>query len=127
MMPSVLARFRPAPLSSSFFLASILGLLVVLFYFGDLAATRTGKSFALAFIIFFVLMFIASIISMRRAPTAAQLALDYHMTKAPREASPAHLSASQHRARSSKSDRSTIVKPAKRKLTRSRSRKRRRR
>lgn len=82
MIISPLVRFRPAPLSSGFFLAAILGLLVTLFYFDALASTRTGKNFALAFIVLFVLMFIASIISMRRAPAGAQIALDHHMTKA---------------------------------------------
>lgn len=125
-MPSLLARFRPAPLSSGFFLASILGLLVTLFYFDAIAATSTGKSFALAFIILFVLMFIASIISMRRAPAGAQIALDHHMTKAA-ESGPAYRPVAQAIAKPSRRRRSRAAKQAKRTSMQANSRIRRRR
>lgn len=87
MAPSLFARFQPAPLSSGFFLTSILGLLVTLFYFDVLTATRFGKSITLAFIIIFIAMFIAAMISMRRAPVNAIFALDHHMVKSGRKPS----------------------------------------
>ncbi len=127
MMPSVFARFRPAPLSSGFFLASILGLLVTLFYFDELAATRAGKSFALVFIILFVAMFIASVISMRRAPAGAQMALDYHLAKSALQQAPTYRPMQGAAVRPAKQGRSAKkkAKPAKRKMARPKTAKRR--
>lgn len=67
----LLKRFKAAPLPSSFFLTSILGLLITAFYW-----KKVGDDWAFTFIVVFALMFIASIISMRMAPADAQLKMD---------------------------------------------------
>lgn len=71
-----LKRFRAAPLPSSFFLMSILGLLITAFYW-----KRIGDDWASTFLLVFALMFVASMISMRRAPPEAQLEIDNAMRK----------------------------------------------
>ncbi|MFC1753161.1 hypothetical protein ACFL96_07170 [Thermoproteota archaeon] len=68
----VLKRFKAAPLSSSFFLVSIIGTLVCLIYWDK----YWDPSWSFTFIIVFIAMFIASMISMRKAPVEAELALD---------------------------------------------------
>ena len=60
--------FRPAPLSSSFLAAAILGLLVSAFY---LPQFSVDWAFALGLV--FVLMIISSFVSMMRADPARQL------------------------------------------------------
>lgn len=67
----LLKRFNAAPLPSSFFLTSILGILITAFYWN-----RIGEDYAFTFILVFALMFIASLISMSRAPVEAQLKID---------------------------------------------------
>ena len=71
-----LKRFKAAPLSSSFFLTSILGALICLFYWN-----RIGPSWSFAFLIIFISMFIASMISMWRAPIEAEIEVDHHLKK----------------------------------------------
>ncbi|MBW2968952.1 hypothetical protein KY314_02450 [Candidatus Woesearchaeota archaeon] len=53
--------FKPAPLNSAFFATSIIGILITIFYVFYLST-----SWGTAFIIIFSLMFIASLISMRK-------------------------------------------------------------
>ncbi len=60
--------FKPAPLNTGFFATSIIGLLISLFYIYPKSITW-GTAFGLVF----VLMFIASLISMRQASPGAQL------------------------------------------------------
>lgn len=72
-----LDRFKAAPLSSGFFLASILGILISLFYWDNI----WSPSWSFTFLIIFTAMFIASIISMRKAPIDAELAIDHHAKK----------------------------------------------
>lgn len=67
----LLKRFRAAPLPSSFFLASILGILITLYYWN-----RIGDDWAFTFVLVFALMFIASMVSVSRAPIEAQLEID---------------------------------------------------
>ncbi|MFO8016603.1 MAG: hypothetical protein R6U32_05855 [Candidatus Woesearchaeota archaeon] len=71
MAKGFLKRYKAAPLPSSFFLTSILGALIVLVYWD-----RIGIDWGVSFLLVFALMFIASIISMRKAPVEAQLAMD---------------------------------------------------
>lgn len=61
----ILKRFRAAPLSSSFFFAAILGFVLsgLYYQFGKLSA-----DFAISFMILFGVMFVASMISMTKAP-----------------------------------------------------------
>ncbi|PIN86529.1 hypothetical protein COV19_04525 [Candidatus Woesearchaeota archaeon CG10_big_fil_rev_8_21_14_0_10_44_13] len=67
----LLKRFKAAPLPSSFFLTSILGLLITAFYWG-----KIGDDWAFTFIVVFGLMFIALMISMSKAPADSQIKLD---------------------------------------------------
>ena len=64
---------RIAPIPTSFFLTSVLGAIITAIYwnFGVL-----DDSWAFAFMIVFVAMFIASFISMSRADIEAQIAVD---------------------------------------------------
>lgn len=71
-----LEKFQAAPLSSGFFFVSILGLLISLFSWDDFGAT-----WSFTFIVFFGAMFIASLISMRKAPIEAEIAVDHHAKK----------------------------------------------
>jgi len=66
-----LKRFKAAPLPSSFFLMSILGILITVVYWN-----KFGDDWASSFLLVFALMFIASLISMRRAPADVQLEMD---------------------------------------------------
>lgn len=66
-----LKRFKAAPLPGSFFLTAILGILITLYYWN-----KISDDWAFAFILVFALMFIASMISMRKAPVEAQLEMD---------------------------------------------------
>ena len=63
------------PLPSSFFLASILGAIITIFYWhkGSLA-----DSWGTSFLLLFIIMFIASFVSMSRADVDALLELDQH-------------------------------------------------
>lgn len=56
--------FKVAPLHSSFMLVSMLGFILSAFSLNN----PVFKSWAFAFIIVFILMFVASLISMSRAP-----------------------------------------------------------
>jgi hypothetical protein len=60
--------FKATPIKSSFFAASIIGLLVSIFYI-----PKYSIPWAYAFGILFLLMIIASLISMRQATPDAQL------------------------------------------------------
>lgn len=64
-------RYKAAPLPSSFFLTSILGMLITAFYWNKL-----GDDWATTFLVVFIMMFIASMISLRMAPADAQLEMD---------------------------------------------------
>ncbi len=57
-----------APLSTTFFLASIIGFLVSVFYI-----PQVSQTWAFAFALLFFLMFIAAIISMFKARVGPQL------------------------------------------------------
>jgi len=72
----MIRRFRAAPLSSTFFLASILGLLIAVYY-----RNKIGIDYAVSFIVLFAAMFIASVISMAKAPIEAELAVDHDLSK----------------------------------------------
>lgn len=69
----ILKRFKAAPLSSSFFFVAILGFVLsgLYYHFNKLSA-----DFAIAFMILFVIMFIASLISMAKAPIETLTTLD---------------------------------------------------
>ena len=56
-------KWHPSPLKSSFFVASILGFLVSAYI-----VYGRAPNFGIAFMFLFALMFIASIISMTKAP-----------------------------------------------------------
>ncbi len=72
----MLEHFKAAPLSSSFMLAAILGFLISTLY-----VWKQSKAFGFAFAIIFAIMFVASLVSMRRAPVEAELALDQHASR----------------------------------------------
>ncbi|HLC47040.1 MAG TPA: hypothetical protein VJI75_04875 [Candidatus Nanoarchaeia archaeon] len=72
----LLKRFKAAPLSSSFFLASILGVLLSLVYWDKITPT-----WAFTFLLLFGAMFVASLISMTKAPIEDQIELDYVLKK----------------------------------------------
>ncbi len=58
-------RFRAAPLSNSFFFTALMGFILTAIYyqFGGL-----NKDFAFTFMLLFGIMFVASLISMSKAP-----------------------------------------------------------
>jgi multisubunit Na+/H+ antiporter MnhB subunit len=60
--------FKPAPLNTAFFATSIIGFLISIFYIYPKTV-----SWGFAFALVFALMFIASLISMRRAGISSQL------------------------------------------------------
>jgi len=60
--------FRPAPLTTGFFLASIIG-----FLFSVVYLSQISLPLASAFTVVFICMFIASMISMARATPDTQL------------------------------------------------------
>ena len=64
-------RIRFAPLPASFMLTAILGFIVSAFWVLDMSF-----NWGLTFIIFFSLMFIASIINMTKAPVAHECQLE---------------------------------------------------
>ena len=72
----LLDHYKAAPLPSSFFLTSILGVLITAYYWAKL-----GDDWATAFILVFAMMFVASLISMRKAPIQAQLEMDHHTAR----------------------------------------------
>lgn len=57
-------KWHAAPLKASFMAASLLGFFITIYYLFDLM----GQTWGLTFLIFFVLMFIASMVSMTKAP-----------------------------------------------------------
>ncbi len=57
-------KWHAAPLKASFMAVSLLGFFITVYYIFDLM----GQNWGLAFLIFFVLMFIASLVSMTKAP-----------------------------------------------------------
>lgn len=61
-------QFKAAPLSSSFMIASILGFIVSVFY-----VTKISLKFGTAFAIVFMMMFLASFISMSKAPVGDEV------------------------------------------------------
>lgn len=71
-----LGKIRIAPLPSTFFLISIVGILVTIAFYGSI-----GPSWAVAFILVFAAMFTASLISMSRAPIEPEIAMDAHLGK----------------------------------------------
>lgn len=64
--------FKVAPLSSSLMLVSMFGFIVSAFFLND----PIVKSWAWAFLILFVIIFIASMISMSNAPLGSEDYLD---------------------------------------------------
>ncbi|MBD3313038.1 hypothetical protein GF345_01205 [Candidatus Woesearchaeota archaeon] len=74
---AMLKHFKAAPLSSGFFLVSILGILVTLFYWN----TIWDQSWSFALLVLFICMFIASMISTAKAPIEAEIAVDHHAKK----------------------------------------------
>lgn len=70
MLP-LLKRFHAAPLSSGFFVVSILGGIFTFLYYDDI-----GASFGFTLLLFFVILLIASFISMEKADVEATLAID---------------------------------------------------
>ncbi|HLC66067.1 MAG TPA: hypothetical protein VJK52_00325 [Candidatus Nanoarchaeia archaeon] len=74
---------RIAPLSSSFFAFGLLGFTIsaVLWNSG-----RLPDDWGFTFCLTFILMLLASFISMTRADVDAQLALDHHLSKSGRDA-----------------------------------------
>ncbi|MBI1970953.1 hypothetical protein HYS47_04350 [Candidatus Woesearchaeota archaeon] len=71
MLP-LLNRFHAAPLSSGLFSISILGAILTFLYYDDI-----GASFGFTFLLFFIILLIASFISMEKADVDATLALDH--------------------------------------------------
>ena len=63
--------FKPAPLSGTFMLTSIFGFIISLIFIYP-----RDKTWGFTFIIIFVLMFIASMISMTYADADSQLQID---------------------------------------------------
>ena len=57
-------KWHAAPLKASFMAVSILGFFITIYYIFDLM----GQTWGLTFLIFFMLMFIASMVSMTKAP-----------------------------------------------------------
>lgn len=67
---------RPiAPLSGTFMAASIIGFFIAVFYY-EAIANAIGESFSFTFLLFFIMTFIASIISMTYGPSEAELKMD---------------------------------------------------
>ncbi|HLC99233.1 MAG TPA: hypothetical protein VJC00_04470 [Candidatus Nanoarchaeia archaeon] len=77
----ILERFQAAPLSSSFFFVSIVGILISLFYWDSI----WSPSWSFTFLILFGAMFVASLISMKKAPIDAEIAVDHHARKSRRK------------------------------------------
>jgi hypothetical protein len=77
---ALFSRFQAAPLSSSFFLVSILGILIVLFYWNKL----WGPTWNFTFLVLFIMMFMSSMISMNKAPIDAEIEIDHHAKKSKR-------------------------------------------
>ena len=73
-MQRVFKAFSIAPLPSSFMFMSIIGVLITLYYFNRFP----DKSFAVSFLLIFILMLIASIISFEKAPPDVTLAMDHY-------------------------------------------------
>ena len=71
-------KFKVAPLSGTFMLISIFGFLFATMF---LAKLQGAESWAFAIGFLSVLMFIASVISMTRAPIEEELAIDEHHTE----------------------------------------------
>ena len=63
--------WKPAPLPASFMFTAIIGFIISAIW-----VFPRSFNWGLAFLIFFTLMFIASVISMTRAPSEAGWALD---------------------------------------------------
>lgn len=74
------SRFQAAPLSSGFFLASILGILITLFYWDRI----NSPTWCFTFLVLFIAMFMSSIISMNKAPIDAEIEIDHHARKSRR-------------------------------------------
>ena len=67
---------RTVPLKGSFMLSSIIGFIISWIY-----VLPRNRTWGFTFILFFVMMFIASIISMTTAPLEAEESLDYKYKK----------------------------------------------
>ena len=74
------SRFQAAPMSSSFFLTSILGILIILFYWGRI----NSPTWSFTFLVLFIAMFMSSMISMNKAPIDAEIEVDHHARKSRR-------------------------------------------
>jgi hypothetical protein len=72
--------FKPAPLSSGYMLASMLGFLISV-----MAIVPVSLQWGVTLAFIFALMFIASLISMTFAPIEAELEIDYKQKKAREE------------------------------------------
>ena len=68
--------WKPAPLPASFMLTAIIG-----FFVSALWVFPQSLNWGITFLIFFTIMFIASVISMAKAPAQAEWALDQKYKK----------------------------------------------
>lgn len=75
---SLLKHYKAAPLDSSFFLASIIGMMISVYMLGKGDALL---SWGIAFLIVFIAMFISSMISMAKAPIRDQIAVNVKKKK----------------------------------------------
>jgi hypothetical protein len=66
-----MVKYKIAPLSGSFMLASLLG-----FAISAVWVYPVSKNFGISFLIVFIAMFIASIISMTKGPETEELRMD---------------------------------------------------
>ena len=73
----MLERFRAAPLSSSFALVGILGFVFTLIFWDYFTTRVFSESLAFTLVLFFLMLFIASMISMKRAPIDNPEVVDY--------------------------------------------------
>ncbi|MBI4983703.1 hypothetical protein HZC32_03605 [Candidatus Woesearchaeota archaeon] len=63
--PKKISRWRPSPLKGSFMVLSILGILFSIYF-----VYPASPNYGTAFLLLFIAMFIASLISMTKAPIA---------------------------------------------------------
>ena len=73
----MLERYRAAPLSSSFALVGILGFAFTLIFWNYFTTRIFNESLAFTLVLFFLMLFIASMISMKRAPIENPAVADY--------------------------------------------------
>lgn len=67
---ALFSRFKAAPLSNGFFFAGIMGFIISAIYWHF---EKLDKTYGFTFMLFFAVVFIASLISMTKAPAEAVL------------------------------------------------------